>query len=97
MCELGPWYKTMTYPFGGKEDITAESLKLVREVGFTACFSDYGGGNLPPANTYDVLRIEMRGDQDTVAWKARAHGIDLGRRSRALQRPPSAGAEPEPR
>jgi peptidoglycan/xylan/chitin deacetylase (PgdA/CDA1 family) len=74
---LGLRSVTMAYPFGGPDDITPEALHLVAECGFAACFSDYDGEAFPPADPYRLGRTELGGNHETLAWKARVHGIDL--------------------
>ncbi len=69
----------MALPFGGAGDITVEGLAEVREAGYSACCSDYGGENVPPGDRFDIRRIELGGNHPTLAWKARSHGLDLAR------------------
>jgi peptidoglycan/xylan/chitin deacetylase (PgdA/CDA1 family) len=68
-----PW----AFPFGGRDDFTADDVKAVRKLGYNACFSNHGGENVPPADPFDLKRIDIGGDHDTLAWKMMAHGISL--------------------
>lgn len=68
-----PW----AFPFGGPDDFTAENVQKVRELGYTAAFSNWGGENLPPADPYGLMRIDIGGDHDTLTWKMRVHGMAL--------------------
>ncbi len=70
---------TMAYPFGGVRDVPRGFADAVRQAGYVACFSNYGGENVSPADCYDLRRIDLGGDHTGLAWKAYAHGIDLGR------------------
>lgn len=68
----------MAYPFGQQTDITPEGMKLAASLGYTACCSDFGGENFPSPATFHIRRIELGGNHPTLAWKTRAHGVDLG-------------------
>jgi peptidoglycan/xylan/chitin deacetylase (PgdA/CDA1 family) len=83
----------MAYPFGGPDDITDEAVRLVRELGYRACFSDFGGENFPGSDPFELRRIELGGDHDALAWRGRVHGLDFGAwTSRGLlERPREAG------
>jgi peptidoglycan/xylan/chitin deacetylase (PgdA/CDA1 family) len=76
--QLGIQRPSMAYPFGGRGDITAPAIDLVRRAGYSACMSDYGGENHPPFDLFDVKRIELGGDHPTLAWKTRVQGLDVG-------------------
>jgi len=69
----------MAFPFGRRGDVPAGFADMVRRLGYTACFSDYGGENSPPMDSCDLRRIELGGDHESLAWRASVHGIDLGR------------------
>jgi peptidoglycan/xylan/chitin deacetylase (PgdA/CDA1 family) len=43
--QLGRPAQLFAYPFGGRENISEVSLRLVRETGFSCCLSAYGGAN----------------------------------------------------
>lgn len=66
----------MAYPFGGPYDVTEEVLGLVGGSGFSACFSNFGGENLPPVPLCRLRRIDIGGDHRLLAWKARVHSLD---------------------
>jgi len=66
----------IAYPFGGRNDISTEARIVIRECGYEACLSNFGGENHAPANLSDVRRIDIGGDHDTLAWKAWTHGWD---------------------
>lgn len=69
----------MAYPFGGPDDITPAAVAMVRATGYVACFNDSGGENHAAADPFALNRIELGGDHDTLAWKTRVHGFELGR------------------
>lgn len=68
----------MAYPFGGPDDTTDDTVHLARELGYRACFSDFGGENFPGSAPFELCRIELGGDHDELAWRARVHGLDFG-------------------
>ncbi len=74
---LGSGSVPLAYPFGGPSDISDKGLRLVHEVGYRACCSNFGGENRPPVSSYDIRRIDIGGDHGTLAWKTRARGIAL--------------------
>lgn len=44
------------YPYGGPEHMTPQRLALVKETGYRACLSAYGGSNVGAIDPYNVLR-----------------------------------------
>jgi folate-dependent phosphoribosylglycinamide formyltransferase PurN/peptidoglycan/xylan/chitin deacetylase (PgdA/CDA1 family) len=76
---LGVTAVAMAYPFGQARDVPPGFPDVVRRLGYVACFSNYGGENGPPAECWNLRRIDLGGDRPGYAWKAYAHGIDLGR------------------
>lgn len=54
--ELGLETLEFAYPYGGKEHMTKQRLQLVKEVGYTACLSAYGGSNVSHVDQFNVLR-----------------------------------------
>ena len=55
--QLGRPAQLFAYPFGGPDNISDVSLKLVRETGFRCCLSAYGGANALSANPFNLKRI----------------------------------------
>ncbi len=76
--QLGVEDVPMAYPFGKREDISAEGLRMIQASGYSACFSNFGGENFPPTPLHEIRRIDIGGAHNTLAWKTRVHGIDLG-------------------
>src|SRR2546430_12171699 len=76
---LGQHVVALAYPFGGPGDIREDGRSLVREAGYVACLSNFGGENHPPADLMHVRRIDIGGDHDDLGWKAWTHGCDLSR------------------
>jgi peptidoglycan/xylan/chitin deacetylase (PgdA/CDA1 family) len=54
--ELGNGDYAFAYPYGGRQHMTPERLALVREAGYSACLSAYGGSNVASVDRFNVLR-----------------------------------------
>ena len=57
--EIGESVTLFAYPFGGRENISPASLRLVQEAGFECCLSAYGGVNPPIADPFRLNRIAI--------------------------------------
>jgi len=57
--QLGGPVRLFAYPFGGRNNISEQSLKLVREAGFICCASCCGGVNATTASPFDLHRIPI--------------------------------------
>jgi len=77
--KLGRRVLAMAYPFGAQDDISAEGKALVRESGYEACLSNFGGENGAHTDLMEVRRIDIGGDHDALGWRAWVHGCDLTR------------------
>ena len=55
--EIGLTPKLFAYPFGGRNNISPDSLSLVREAGFECCLGACGGVNPPVADPFHLNRI----------------------------------------
>ena len=56
MRELGVVDPIFAYPYGKRENMTSERLDLVRQAGYRACLSAYGGSNIATVDRFNVLR-----------------------------------------
>lgn len=54
--ELGPLEPIFAYPYGGRHQMNAERLELVREAGYVSCLAAYGGSNVGTVDRWNVLR-----------------------------------------
>lgn len=54
--ELGIESQIFAYPYGGRRHMNARRLALVKEAGFIACLSAYGGTNRGSVDRFNVLR-----------------------------------------
>lgn len=79
----------IAYPFGGRGDINDAARSMVREVGYAACLSDFGGENFPGDDLFELKRIDIGANHARLMWKLYANGYDLasirGGRSRAAR------------
>ena len=57
--ELGAAATLFAYPFGGRNNISSASLRLVREAGFQCCLAACGGVNPPVADPFHLNRINV--------------------------------------
>jgi peptidoglycan/xylan/chitin deacetylase (PgdA/CDA1 family) len=56
---LGVSVRTLAYPVGARQAFSEETIRALRDTGYTAAFSFYGGVNQPKTlNPFDVLRME---------------------------------------
>ena len=54
--ELGIDDPIFGYPYGGRQHMTPERLELVRQTGYRACLSAYGGSNIGKVDSFNILR-----------------------------------------
>lgn len=54
--ELGLAAPIFAYPYGGRHQMNAERLELVKAAGYSACLSAYGGTNVGCVDRWEVLR-----------------------------------------
>lgn len=54
--ELGVFAPIFAYPYGGRHQMDAQRLTLVRAAGYQGCLSAYGGSNLAQVDRWNVLR-----------------------------------------
>lgn len=67
----------LAYPFGSTTDITDEGRNLARELGYVACFGNFGGENTPTSDFFRLRRADMGANHDRLMWKLYANGYDL--------------------
>jgi peptidoglycan/xylan/chitin deacetylase (PgdA/CDA1 family) len=54
--EVGLSQVIFSYPYGGRRHMTPERLELVKQAGYIACVSAYGGSNVGRIDPFNVLR-----------------------------------------
>ena len=74
---FGPDPVAIAYPFGGPVDINEQAYRTLQELGYVACFSNFGGENFPGGNSQSVKRIDIGANHSPMMWKLYAHGYDL--------------------
>jgi peptidoglycan/xylan/chitin deacetylase (PgdA/CDA1 family) len=57
--QLGRPARLFAYPFGGRDNINAQSVELVREAGFVCCASCFGDANAATANPFSLNRMTV--------------------------------------
>jgi len=73
--ELGIDRPIFAYPFGRRENITPEALERVKEAGYVACLSAYGGVNRGAIDRFDVRRGGVNWPFSALAFLSRAWGL----------------------
>jgi peptidoglycan/xylan/chitin deacetylase (PgdA/CDA1 family) len=56
------------YPYGGLDNMTPERLELVKQAGYTACLSAYGGVNTGKLNRFNILRSGIHWEFSDLAF-----------------------------
>ena len=67
-CELGLQNVMLAYPYGGRNNMTPERLELVKQAGYTACLSAYGGVNRGDLDPFNILRIGIHWEFSDLAF-----------------------------
>jgi len=73
--ELGLREAMFAYPYGGRQNMTPARLELVKQAGYTACLSAYGGTNLRSVDRYDIRRGGIHWGFSDRAFLARCLGL----------------------
>lgn len=66
--ELGLESIVLGYPYGGRRHMTPERLELVRQAGYVACLSAYGGSNIGAVDPFNLLRRGIHWDYSDRAF-----------------------------
>lgn len=69
----------IAFPYGRKKHITPQRIATIRELGYAACFSAYGGLNGADIDLFDIRRIGVNWAFDLAALSARLRGWDKTR------------------
>lgn len=78
-AELGQDEVYIAFPYGGRHHITAARIEMMKQLGYGACFSAYGGINDAVADRFDIKRGGVNWAFDMPAFQARARGWDATR------------------
>ncbi len=76
--ELGLRDVAFAYPYGGRQHMTADRLRLVREAGYTACLSAWGGTNTGDFDPFDIHRRGIHWEYSDPAFLFRCLGFGAG-------------------
>jgi len=63
------------YPFGGRRNMTPQKLTIVKELGYSACLSAYGGVNKNPIDRFNVMRVGIDWSFSDAAFLYRCYGL----------------------
>lgn len=63
------------YPYGGRANMTAERVQMVRQAGYKACLSAYGGTNVGIVDQFNVLRGGIHWEMSKAAFEFQCLGI----------------------
>ncbi|MES2316920.1 MAG: polysaccharide deacetylase family protein [Pseudomonadota bacterium] len=75
-AELGQQQVFMAFPYGRKKHITPARIASMKELGYAACFSAYGGLNDADMDLFNIRRIGVNWAFDMAALRARLRGWD---------------------
>ncbi|MGH9586442.1 MAG: polysaccharide deacetylase family protein [Acidobacteriaceae bacterium] len=69
---LGVDEVAFAYPYGGKNDMTKQRLGMVKEIGYVACLSAYGGTNVRSIDRFNVVRrgVHWEFSDTSFLWTA---------------------------
>ncbi len=73
--ELGIKEVIFAYPYGGRQHMTPERLQLVKEAGYSACLSAYGGVNVNQVDCYNIVRGGIHFEFSDWAFRNRCEGF----------------------
>lgn len=77
--QLGQEQVFIAYPYGRKHHITAKRIDMMKELGYEACFSAYGGLNGSDIDPFNIKRIGVNWAFDLTTLQARLRGWDKTR------------------
>lgn len=72
--ELGLQEVMFAYPYGGRHHMTPQRLQLVKEAGYTACLSAYGGVNINTIDRFNIVRSGIHYEFSDWAFRNRCEG-----------------------
>jgi len=73
--EIGLHDVVFAYPYGGRQHMTAERLDMVRDAGYVACLSAWGGSNAGTIDPFDVRRRGIHWEFSDPAFLFRCLGV----------------------
>jgi peptidoglycan/xylan/chitin deacetylase (PgdA/CDA1 family) len=77
-CQLGHRPRAFSYPWGKPDNIPAAAVRAVKEAGYHAAASAYGGSNGRNTDLFNIRRVDVgNGHLNRLAFRARVAGLDL--------------------
>ena len=73
--ELGDTTFYFAYPYGGRANMTPARLERVKQAGYAACLSAYGGSNVRRVEAYDIRRRGIHWEFSDGAFLLECHGV----------------------
>ena len=73
--ELGASELFFGYPYGGRQHMTPQRLEMVKEAGYRACLSAYGGTNIGGVDRFNVLRCGIQWQFSDAAFLFECLGL----------------------
>lgn len=77
--------KFFSYPFGKRSDVNRQARDLVKQAGFRALFSAYGGLATNTCDPFDIPRKGVHSEFSPLALFMEAEGISLGSFARSAR------------
>jgi peptidoglycan/xylan/chitin deacetylase (PgdA/CDA1 family) len=76
--ELGAKPRAFSFPWGKPQDICPDALRAVRQAGYYAAASAYGGANHRDGSVWNIRRVDVgNGRLSPLAVRSRVAGLDL--------------------
>lgn len=75
-CELDQEQVFIAFPYGRHKHITTARTETIKELGYAACFSAYGGLNGPGMDLFNIRRVGVNWAFEQTALHARLRGWD---------------------
>lgn len=72
---LGVERPIFAYPYGGKQHMTVERLAWVKDAGYAACLSAYGGTNVGSIDPFNVMRTSISHEFSDLGFKRSCMGL----------------------
>jgi peptidoglycan/xylan/chitin deacetylase (PgdA/CDA1 family) len=66
----------LAYPYGGRHHMTPARLEMVKQAGYSACLSAYGGTNIGSVDRFNVLRKGIHWEFSDRAFLYAALGVN---------------------
>jgi peptidoglycan/xylan/chitin deacetylase (PgdA/CDA1 family) len=85
---LGMRIELFAFPFGRRNNMTPDVLKVIEEMGFVALFSAFGGSISSKSNSFNLSRVGMSGQFSVLEMLFEVEGLTPGAIFRTRSRTP---------